>query len=887
MRAFLALFTLVFIPMCLYSQMRYEIRGSLQDSSGKGIMGASIKLNSVSDSLTSKTNDDGSFVFSGIESVRFVLVISILGYKTIEREYLLDRNSHLSFLKPILLEEKSYQLDQISIMAKRAVIIKKDTIEYQARNFKVRENAFTEELLRKLPGISLDRDGVVTAQGKVVTRVTVNGKDFFGGDVETAIKNIPASLIEKIQVIDDYGDQGRLTGSASGFYQRIINIKTWANIRKGYFSNAAAGVGSEERYQLSGMGNYFDNNRETAIFANINNNNSKNPNADYAVGAPGTGLNTLTTAGFNYREKYTKHLTTYGNYIFTKNVNDLFSETYRKNVYPDLNPIINQDTTLAKTTSLNHVFQWNVEYDDSVTYVLLSPTFNFNRRYSESNSVLRQSRQLSSSLADSLQQMIFDKAKSSIPLAGARLVVNRRFDNHGRMLFSEFNVRGGASSMHQDVDARMRFYDRYGMPARDSLQRQWLNTENESLTGLVKFSYIEPLSKNSRVEVGYTLSYSRYNNDRETRINFYRRIDSLNNQYKYSFTTNTVKLAFRHSGGKHSYTVGLSLQPTLLSGKSINDFSDLNRRNLNFFPEINYSFHITTEKTLNAIYSASPNAPSYYQLQPVTDLSNPQYPVTGNPELKSELNHSVDINYNSFDINTGTTFFAGINGSYFQDQVVTNTVLVQHEGNIVRQETRFANINGSFNLGGIYNLSLPFSDRKYVLDLNGSLTYNHNTSLSNSEEIISKNLIMSQAVRMQINPGDFLEVYPAVIYTYNRNAYSLEHNDISELSTWTLGGTCRWNILKSFSVGMDIDKSFNIGFQSKGKSDPFIINSFLEKQFLKHRRGALRFTAFDLLDQNTSVQRSIINNAKLDNRSNKLGRYFMLLFTFNINKFEA
>lgn len=887
MKAFSALITLIIIPVCLYSQIRYEIRGSLRDSMGRGIVGASVKLNSAVDTLASKTNDDGSFIISGVEGLRFTLVVTVLGYKNIEREYMLDKNKHFYILQPIILESTSYELDQISIMAKRAVIIKKDTIEYQARNFKVRENAFTEELLRKLPGLSFDRDGILSAQGKVVTRVTVNGKDFFGGDVETAIKNIPASLIEKIQVIDDYGERGRLTGTSSGFYQRVINIKTWANIRKGYFANAGAGAGTEERYQVSGMANYFDNNRETAAYANLNNNNSKIPNAEYSVGEPRTGLNTLSSAGFNYRERSSRHLNTYGNYVFTSNLNRRISETFRRNVYPDNNSILNQDTTRSRSRLFSHVLQWNVEYDDSVTYVLFSPSFNYNKREGESSVNMKQSRQMASFITDSLHQMTLDRSNSSAPLAAARLLVNHKFDNHGRMLFSEFNFRGGGSKQRQDVNALMRYYDRYGRPGPDSVQRQILDNESESFSGLARFVYVEPISRHSRVEVGYTLSHANYNNDRDTRINIFRRVDSLSNEYEYSFTTNTVKLAFKHAGSKHSYTLGLSLQPTLLSGKSINDFSELNRRNLNFFPEVNYSFHISTEKTLNAIYSASPNAPSYFQLQPVTDLTNPQYPVTGNPTLKSELNHSIDINYNSFDINTGTTFFAGINGSYAQDQVVSNTILIQRDENIVSQETRFANVNGSYNVGGLYNLSLPFSERRYVLDLNGSINYNHNLSLSNNEEISSRNLIMSQAIRMQINPGDFLELYPTVIYTYNRNAYSLEQNNISELSSWTLAASCRWNILKSFSLGMELDKSFNIGFLGSGRTNPFIINTYIEKQFFKHRRGALRLGGFDLLDQNTSVQRSIINNAKLDNKSNKLGRYFMLLFTFNINKFEA
>ncbi len=887
MKASVALFTFLLFTGCLYAQGRYEVRGVLQDTMGTGIGGATVKLTSSSDTIIVRTSDEGEFILAGITSLNFLLTVSNLGYQTLEKDYTLDGSKYLVVLDTLQLLPQSYELDPISILARRAIIIKKDTIEYRARSYLIRENAFTIDLLKKLPGININREGNLIAQGKIVTRVKVNGRDFFGGDVETAIRNIPANLIEKIQVIDDYGDKARLTGGTDGGYQKIINIKTWANLRKGYFGNASAGEGTEGRYQLSGMVNYLNNNRETAFYGNMNNNNARMPGAEYEINSVNNGLSTVTAAGFNYREKYDKNFSSYGNYGFSKTINRLFSETFRTNIYPDNRLILNTDTTNSKNTGYGHHLQWTLEYEDSLNFVQVTPFFSMNKKDGRSKSMLRQNKQVYSFITDSLNQESIEDAYSSSPGIGARVVANHKFGKTGRNVFAELSLKSGSNTAQENVNAFVLYYDNAGNLNRDSVQRQFLRDENENFSTSGRISYIEPVTRNSRVEVAYAFGYSEYTNDRETLNFFMRKIDSLSNRYSYSFTTNTINLLFRHNGNKHAYTVGVSVQPNLLAGESVGKSIRINRRGLNIVPEVNYSYLLSAERSFNVNYSASSNPPSYLQLQPVTDISNPQYPVRGNPSLKSELWHNFEIGYNNFSAETGKTFFAGLNGTLIQDQVVSNTLLRIKQDNVISQETAFENLDGSFMLGGVYNLSLPFKERKYVLDLNGSVSYNHYVSLSNSEKLSARNLIASQAVRMQINPNEQIEFYPSVIYTYNRNRYSIDEYSKAQLSTWSLGASSKVYLLPTIVLGLEADKNFNKGFAGMGKTNPFILNTFIEKQFLKGKKAAFRFSAFDILDQNTSVMRTIQNNATLDNRSNRLGRYFMLLFKLNLNKFEA
>lgn len=891
MKVFVILFALLLSSPCLTAQsIRYFVRGTLQDTTGAGISGATVLLTSDVDSISVRTNEKGIYSFQDVTLSTFKLSLSNLGYQSLEKGYELNPNNFYIELEPLQLQAQSYELNQILITGKQLLVIKKDTIEYHSRNYKLRENAYTEDLMRLLPGIIINRDGNIIAQGRQISKITVNGRDFFGGDVETVIKNIPANLIEKIQVINDYGDKGRLTGSGDGRAQKIINIKTWANLRKGYFGNANAGMGTEGRYQLSALANYFNNNRETGVYGNLNNNNSNLTGSGYTLKNGGeNGLTTLNAFGLNHREKYNKNLSSFGSYNFSNAQNELLSETFRENIYPDNTRITNNDTSSIRSNAYDHLFQWMIEYDrNKADYIQITPSISYNRKKTAREINLSQNKLLNSFLADSLRQITDEDIFNSSPLLGLKIVANHRFDKAGRNMYAEVNVKNGENTSRQSLNARLNYYDRRGNLSLDSIQRTFHRNANENLSVSGRLSYIEPVGNGSRLELGYTYDYSEFLNDRETtRADQRKRIDSLSDKYEYSFMTNMVSLSFRHNGQKHSYAIGVSVQPTQLSGESINRNIYVSRNGLNVVPELNYTYTFSSEKSFAFNYAATSNPPSYLQLQPVRDVTNPQYPVTGNPTLKSELWHTVDFSYNSFDFDTGNTLFTNLNASLVQDQVVSNSVLSYQEGNVVTQETFFENVNGGFQLGGIYNASLPLVGRKLILDINGSINYNNNVSLSNYTQISGKNLIASQNFRMQVNPGGRLELNPSVTYTFNKTSYSIDEYEKNKLSSWALSASGRWNVTSSFVVGSALDKNFYNGLAGSVKTNPLILNTYLELQFLKTKRGALRFTGFDLFNQNANVQRMVLNNSIMDNRSNKLGRYFMLLFTLNVNKFET
>src|SRR5690606_34363760 len=268
---FLSLFLLFGVSAA--AQTNKQVKGTLVDSTGQSIIGASIKLISDSDSLVTASDVDGEFEFRQVKSDAFLLTISSLGYNATKLAGKFDGTSILDLGK-IIITESSQLLEAVNIDGTPLIVVKEDTLEYQNKNYNLRDGAVTEDLLKKLDGVEVDKDGNVTAQGEQVTRVRINGKDFFGGDVQTATKNLPADVIDKIQIIDDYGDQANLTGNKTGDPQRILNIEIAPSKNKGDFGQFRVGGGTEERFQTTAMYNSFAETRQFSSLANLNNMNA-------------------------------------------------------------------------------------------------------------------------------------------------------------------------------------------------------------------------------------------------------------------------------------------------------------------------------------------------------------------------------------------------------------------------------------------------------------------------------------------------------------------------------------------------------------------------------------------------------------------------------------
>jgi hypothetical protein len=893
-----------------FAQTPRQVSGVVVDSTKNGIIGATVKLSAGSDSLRVSTKPDGSFSFSGVRFTgSFVITVTTLGYNRSLRKYSYNDGTEAIRLDTIVLKEENQLLSAVTITGVRAATIKEDTIEYKAADYKLPVNSVTEDLLKKVPGLEVDKDGNVTAQGKSVTRVKVNGKDFFGGDLQTATKNLPADLIERIQIVDDYGDQANLTGSRTGEAEKIINIMIRPDKNKGFYGNGSAGLGrdannpvpGENRYLLSANANYFNNDRQLALLANLNNTNTNSFNFNGGGGNRGgggfggggrgwnDGINSTGSIGFNYRDQWSKKLASYGSYSYSDRTSNVLSNTYQENYYQTGGNVISNQTNRYNNEGINHRFNWNFEYAaDSLNFIKFSPSFSTSETIYGGNNIVLQS---GNALQDKSDQRTISNSVTKTPNIGANLLLNHRFRKPGRNVSLNLSVNHGQTDARQYTDFTGRYADfATNLPSRaDSVMNQHILTGNTSLNTTSRFLYIEPVGERSTLELNWNYSRSDYDNKRETfdLLQSGARVDSLSNLYNFTFTSNNFGLSYRFAEEKYNYSFGISGQPTVLNGESISTGAVSRRTAFNFVPVARFTYKPSRSKEINFNYYGRNNEPGYQQIQPVADRSNPNNPVIGNPQLNAEFQHSFNLRFNNSDFQTGRTLFTNFNYSVTNDKIVTNLVRVI-KNKIPTLETHYLNSDGFYNMFGFYSYSIPMADRRYTLNLRGSARYNHNIAYSDNQENIGRNLVLSQRLRLLINPTPAFEVTPSFEFSRdaNRNTLTTSRNSNTTIRTYNVGAEGKITFLKSMVVGFDYTKAMNEGY-TVAVANPQILNAYLEKQFFKDRSGTLRIQGFDLFNENTGFTNTPGGNSLTQSRTNRLGRYFMLSFTMRLQKFAA
>ena len=912
MKRSLVLLISVFITSSLFAQR--QVSGLLKDSTGTPVIAASVKLTSVRDTLLARSDLNGKFIFNNVQSSQFLITVMSLGYQTLNRRYLYKEDTSPLALDPITVNIQSNLLNEVVVSGSKGVTVKQDTVEFRASDYPVRENSVVEDVLKKLPGVEVDKEGNVSSQGKSITRVKVNGKDFFNGDLKTATQQLPAEVIERIQIVDDYGDQANISGIREGDPEKIINITIRPDKNKGMIVNGVAGGGDQGRYQVSGMGQFMNNDQQTSVLLNLNNTNASIFNFDgggrrgfgggrggFTPGGGGgnfggnnnNGITNASSIGLNYRDDLSKKVSIFGSYSMRVRNTDLLGNSYSV-ANTNVGNLGNLETTSnsdSETDNSNHRFNFNLEYKiDTLNYLRISPSFSYAGSETDvfSNSFQRTDRSANSQIVNS-----YGKSKS--PDVGGNIIFNHRFNRPGRNLSIAASYNQSDNKNDQDRNDDFEFYAEGSSIPTDSASHRLVSTDNESRYTNANITYSEPVGKLGRLDIGYTYSLSSYDNSRITKL--YEdgtpvQNDRLSNIYDYSFATNRFNLNYRFDKQRlYNFNIGLTAQPTLLKGRSqTSGAPETNKSGFNLFPTARFSYNFARSKSLTINYNGRSTEPSFSQIQPVIDETDPQRPIVGNPNLKSAFNQSVNISYNNSDSQTGTYFNAGLFSTITSDQIVRNVRTYQVEiepgkYNTI-QETGYLNADGYNNTNAYYSWSRPFADRKYTLRLGGFVSNTNDVSFVDGEKNTGKNWSLSQNLRWTINPNQNIEVYPAASYRYSWVNYGLPNYNDTKASTWSLDLGGKVYFLKTFIVGFDLSKNLNTGYTGTTNANPFIVNTYLEKQFL-NKRGTFRIQGFDLLNEGTNISRSVSGNMTTNSETNRLTRYFMATLSIRLQKFAG
>jgi hypothetical protein len=923
MRKFSFLFLFNIIALCSFSQKNGVVRGIAFDTISKQpVAGATVTLLVKKDSSLisfTMTGKDGKFELRSVPNGEYRLMITHVNYYIINRQIIISDSNKIADAGNMVMNDRTKVLEEVVIAAEAPpVTLINDTIQYNAGFFKVQPNGSVEQLLKKLPGIKVEKDGSIKAQGEKVSRVLVDGKEFFGNDPKIATKNLPADAVDKVQVYDKQSDQSQLTGFEDGNYEKTINLKLKKDKKKGLFGKVTAGAGNKDRFenkfnlnsfkgarQLSAIGMGNNTNAEGFSFMDILNftgelarmqrnaggggmNISITDNDMNALGINGSnngGINTAWGGGLNYNNIIGNKLDWQSNYFYNRLNPKQENHIQRQYLLPDSTYFYDQNSfsnNLNNNHRLNINSLWQV---DSMNSIRINPSFSYQQTDNSS-----QTDYTTLSEEKTLTNKGFSNTTSSNNGYNFRadLIWRKKFARKGRTfslsLQSSLNNSDGKGSLYSINE----FFRTNGSTLRKDTLNQNSRLTADLTSYNVKAVYTEPIWKKSLLEFSVTKSDSKNTSEKMTydynRGNgkFDQLNSSLTNTYEnvYGFTNAGIRL--RTQKKKFNYALGLSWQEAQMKGKIITGQHDslISKAFHNFLPNARFQYNFSRFRTLSFNYSSSTNQPTAQQLQPVPDNSNALNIREGNPQLKQEFIQSIMSNLNLMNPFKNRNLFMYLAGQFTGNKIV-NYDSVDQFG---IKRTRPVNVNGVYNINTNISYSLPLKFIKSTIELSSNARMFKTKQFIQGQGNNIRTFSLGPDLRLDINPNDKLNFGIEYELNYNKTSYSLQTGLNNSYISQDYGVSADIQLPKQFFLSTEFNYTVNSQRASGFNLKVPLWNASLSKQFLKYNRGELKLSARDLLNRNVGISRNTNNNYIEDSRMLTLRQFFLLSFTYSLSK---
>lgn len=889
------------LSFSLVAQNKNRITGTVLDNSNKeAVIQAGVRVLNAKDSVYVTgvaTNIDGKFSVN-INPGKYIVGISYIGYK--EAFFDADATKGSVSLGDIYLKDDGILLNEAVVTAKAAEIaVKGDTIEYNADSYKVQESAVVEDLLKKMPGAEVDSEGKITINGKEVKKILVDGKEFFSSDPKVASKNLPAQMIDKLQVLDKKSDMAQMTGFDDGEEETVINLTIKKGMKEGLFGNVTAGIGNDDRYGLSGMANYMRNDNQFTLITGSNNTN----NAGFTDNSGNTlrrggglnfggrnGITKATNGGLNFAIKSSDKLKWGGNVRFGDTNNDVETKTY-KETYSTIDSNKNQYTNgfgSGDNKSTNYGADLRFEWTpDKMTTIIFSPTLQFgdnkNRQFEEQlTSYLNPNDTVNWGSSNSY-------AKGNTTSTSAKLEISRKLNDAGRVL--SFSLSGGLSNQDSDGTNWSKTTYKVGESRSDSIALidQIYDQKNKSNNWRAFVSYVEPIGRNNYLQLNYSVKRSYSESDRNTFLNDgddnYTLIDTTSTKrLENEFINQQIALNFKSVREKYNYTVGLALQPSSSKSTTIipSKESKVSNNVLNFAPVVQFNYMWDKRHNLRIDYNGKTSQPTTTQLSDVRDESNPNNITYGNPDLKPAFTNNFRLRYQKFNPESASAFMAFGGFTFSTNDIVSKSKQFDNGS----RETTYENINGNWNANLRVIVNRPLKNKKFSINSMSYASYNVNNSFVNEEKNISKSLNLAESLGLQYR-SDLFDAGLRGNITYsniNNNLNSKNNSDI-----YNYGGifNTTWYLPFGLTIDSDVNYTANSGMAENYNLNQWVWNAGLSKQIFKAKNGTIKFNFYDILNQNTNISFSQSSNMLTQSITNSLGRYFMFSFAYKFQIFKG
>lgn len=950
-RILCALACVVMVCAGLMAQNKFNIRGVIIDNeTSEPMEGATVQLLSLPDSAFvsgTTANDKGGFRLEDVKKNKYTIKVSMIGYLTMFIDLNLnDKKTKVIELGTLTMMDNAHLMNEAVVSAAASKVqVSGDSLVYNASAYRVPEGSTLEALIKLLPGAQVDENGKITINGKEVTKILLNGKEFFLNDMETAMKNIPTDMIEKIKSYERKSDLARITGIDDGEEETVLDLSVKKGMNNGWFGNLTGGVGTKERYDSRGMVNRFNETTKVSLVGNARNTPNRwgwnnGQRSDHRV-----GLNLTDTR---------KKLDTEGSVMFRHNGSDVMNESSSENFAAERGAF---GESRSQSYTRNYNFDANAKLEwkpDTMTNILWRPSFNLSRNNSAGSSRSGSYDTDPNDITPSVLDYNEEVADYSVPGApeatdavlrhlldvvvntntsrnqsygknmggGMQLQYNRKFNNNGRNLTLRF-FGNNNESQNQQISAANITYNSLGTMRQNNRYYETPST-NASLSG--QMTYNEPIADRTYLQFSYQYRYGYNKNDRMAYIydsnayrDLYQSID--NNRYdidavlrfmeeanymmrdtvalsqfsEYRNFNQTISAQFRRVRESYNFSIGLDAYPqhTILNYRYMGkEYPKVKRTVFNMSPRTNLRWNFDKHTNLRIRYQGRTSQPSMTNLLDITDDSNPLYISKGNPNLKPSFSHQVNFNFNGYKPEPQRGMWMWANFNTTQNSISNKTTYDPTTG--VRT-TMPMNINGNWNTGGGAGFNTGIGKKKlFNAGANVGVGFNHNVGFYNNVSAgavdnldiksVTGNLWANGGVNASFRNDNFnADVHGDINYGHIRNNVNESANQ--DTYNFSYGGRLQWIAPWGTQVASDIRMSSRRGYAQKNmNTDELLWNASVSHSFLQGKALTLKAEMFDILHQQTNISRQVNAFSRTDSHNNAIYQYamFSVIYRFSV-----
>lgn len=886
--------------------LAFDVTGQLTDMTGEPLTGASVSvLKANADSTYVKggmADADGKFKFSGISAGKYLVKATYLGFKPKVVPFTVSKaNVNVG---TIGLDEEGKLLAEVVVEGVRTPIrVATDTIEYTADSYTTRPNAVVEDLLKRLPGVEVGEDGSITANGKSVTKILLDGKEFFSDDPKVASKNLPADIVDRLQVVDRKSDLARLTGVDDGEDETVINLTVKKGMKNGWFGNAEIGGGTDSRYTGSFNISRFQNENQFTFLGNLNNINElgftdSNGQRFHRFGGD-RGVTKSQAFGLNFNVGNGEIFRAGGDVLYSTSDAVQRTRSERQYLFPD-STSYNTQNSATRNHGRNVKGDFRILWKpDSLNTLEVRPSFTWNINNSLStDSAFTRAGDPSRTLVNRTLNMA--KSHGNSVEGGVRVIYSHNFASRkGRSLSLMANWRG--SNVHERENSFS--YNRFYLLG-DSIDQydQYMTNHTWSNTLQGRVTWKEPLGDATRGNF-LVLSYNmRYRWNDADKLIYDRYYDNpsdgtvmpggaftdeyngdLSNVFRNRFFTQNIRFGYQKVTSKLNAEFSINLVPSAsLSTNLTNSAKSIPTRHVfNVSPFVRVRYKFSKNSSLQFNYRSRASEPSMSQLQPIEDVSDPLDIKIGNPNLDPSFTHFLMFRFQDFRPETQQSIMSMAHFQIVQNSIVLRTTYDSQTGG---RSTTYENVNGVWSGRWMVMFSRPLRNKHWTVQGHLFTNFNRSVGFTNGE----RNATMSTNINFE--PG--IAFRPSNLDIDFRPFYRLQTTGSSMATDvgrtvhgfgthFTLTAYTNWGL----SLHTDLDYTATRGYSQGYNTNLWMWEAQLSQEFLRNRSLTLSVKVHDILNQTQNINRTITASYISDTEYNTLGRYGMVTLTYRFNTF--